>query len=193
MSTFHICVRHVPKRDCTQLHVPAAARFIAGVGISAEFPVAFALLAEFSPKRLRHIFVGGRAIGYSLGWFICAVVATAVVPIFGWRVLFWIGVAPSLMIIYVRRYVPESVRFLLQQGRIQEAVAITRKLARSAGFTDVELVPTPSAKVQAKPTLTQQYSALRISLAAVVALGLFQLANNVQVVCFGTWLPSIFV
>ena len=170
-----------------------AARFIAGVGISAEFPVAFALLAEFSPKRLRHIFVGGGAIGYSLGWFICAVVATAVVPIFGWRVLFWIGVAPALMIIYVRRYVPELVRFLLQQGRIQEAGAITRKLADSAGFTDVELVPPPSAKVQAKPTLTQQYSALRISLAAVVALGLFQLANNVQVVGFGTWLPSIFV
>jgi putative MFS transporter len=169
------------------------ARFIAGVGISAEFPVAFALLAEFSPKRLRHIFVGGGAIGYSLGWFVCAVVATAVVPFFGWRALFWIGVAPALMIIYVRRYVPESVRFLLQQGRIQEAAAITRKLADSAGFTDVELVPPPSAKVEARPTLIQQYSALRICLVAVIALGLFQLANNVQVVGFGTWLPSIFV
>jgi MFS family permease len=51
--------------------------------------------------------VGGGAIGYSLGWFVCAVVATAVVPLFGWRALFWIGVAPALMIIYVRRYVPE--------------------------------------------------------------------------------------
>ena len=53
--------------------------------------------------------------------------------------------------------------------------------------------PPPSAKVEARPTLTQQYSALRISLAAVVALGLFQFANNVQVVGFGTWVPSIFV
>jgi MFS transporter, putative metabolite:H+ symporter len=169
------------------------ARFITGVGISAEFPVAFALLAEFSPKRLRHIFVGGGAIGYSVGWFVCGVVATAVVPLFGWRALYFIGVTPALMIIYVRRYVPESVRFLLQQGRIQEAGLITRKLADSAGFTDVELVPPESARIEAKPTLVQQYSALRISLVAVIALGLFQLANNVQVVGFGTWLPSIFV
>jgi putative MFS transporter len=170
-----------------------AARFIAGLGISAEFPVAFALLAEFSPKRLRHIFVGGGAMGYSVGWFVCGVVAIAVVPHLGWRALFWIGVAPALMIVYVRRYVPESVRFLLQQGRIQEAGAITRRLAASAGFTDVELVPPEAAKIEARPTLVQQYSALRIAIVAVIALGLFQLANNVQVVGFGTWLPSIFV
>jgi len=169
------------------------ARFIAGLGISAEFPVAFALLAEFSPKRFRHIFVGGGAMGYSFGWFVCGLVATAVVPTLGWRALFWIGVAPALMIIYVRRYVPESVRFLLQQGRIQEAGVITRRLADSAGFTNVELVPPGGAKIEARPTLVQQYSALRIALVAVMALGLFQLANNVQVVGFGTWLPSIFV
>jgi MFS transporter, putative metabolite:H+ symporter len=169
------------------------ARFIAGLGISAEFPVAFALLAEYSPKRLRHIFVGGGAMGYSFGWFVCGVVATAVVPTFGWRTLFWIGVTPALMIIYVRRYVPESVRFLLLRGRVQEAGAITRQLADRAGYTDVELVPPDSAKVEANLTLLQQYSALRIAAAAVIALGLFQLANNVQVVGFGTWLPSIFV
>jgi putative MFS transporter len=169
------------------------ARFITGVGISAEFPVAFALLAEYAPKRLRHIFVGSGVAGYSVGWFVCAVVATAVVPTFGWRALFWIGVTPALMIVYVRRYVPESVRFLLQQGRIQEAGAITRRLADRAGYADVELVPPESAKIEARPTLVQQYSALRISAVAVIALGLFQLANNVQVVGFGTWLPSIFV
>jgi MFS transporter, putative metabolite:H+ symporter len=171
-----------------------AARFIAGLGIAAEFPVAFALLAEYSPKRLRHIFVGSGAIGYSVGWFVCAVVATAVVPAFGWRALFWIGVAPALMIIYVRRYIPESVRFLLQQGRLQEAGEITRRLAdQVGGFKDVELVPPDSTKVEAKPALTEQLSALRFSAVAIIVLGLFQLANNVQVVGFGTWLPSIFV
>ena len=110
------------------------ARFTAGLGIAAEFPVAFALLAEYSPKRLRHIFVGSGAIGYSVGWFVCAVVATAIVPTFGWRALFWIGVAPAVMIIYVRRYIPESVRFLLQQGRLQEAGEITQRLADQAGI-----------------------------------------------------------
>ena len=170
-----------------------AARFITGLGIAAEFPVAFALLAEYSPKRLRHIFVGAGAMGYSLGWFICAVVATAIVPALGWRALFWVGVAPALMIIYVRRYVPESIRFLLQQGRTQEAAAIARTLADKAGFTGIELTPPPSITAASRPTIRDQFSVLRLSAVAIAMLGLFQLANNIQVVGFGTWLPSIFV
>jgi putative MFS transporter len=170
-----------------------AARFIAGVGIAAEFPVAFALLAEYSPKRLRHIFVGLGAIGYSAGWFVCAVVATAIVPALGWRAIFWVGIAPALMIIYVRRYVPESVRFLLQQGHLQEASDITRRLADQAGFTSVTLRPPEAANAVARPSIAEQFSALRFFAVAIIVLGLFQLANNVQVVGFGTWLPSIFV
>ncbi|QGZ63318.1 MFS transporter [Paraburkholderia acidisoli] len=171
------------------------ARFIAGMGIAAEFPVAFALLAEYAPKRLRHIFIGSGAIGYSFGWFVCAVAATLIVPRFGWRALFWVGVSPALMILYVRRYMPESVRFLLQQGRVDEAAQIVRRLADRAGYTSLELVP-PEAAAYAKktrPTLGQQFSLLKFSALAIAVLGLFQLANNVQVVGFGTWLPSIFL
>lgn len=170
-----------------------AARFIAGLGIAAEFPVAVALLAEYSPKRLRHIFVGASTVGYSAGWLVCAIVATIVVPRFGWRALFWIGVSPAFMIIYVQRYIPESVRFLLQRGRLREAGEITRRIADKTGFADVELVPPEMAKGETKLTLLEQFAALRFFAAALIVLSLFQLANNVQVVGIGTWLPSIFV
>ena len=174
-------------------HFLLAARFIAGLGISAEFPVAVALLAEYSPKRIRHVFVGLSALGYSLGWFVCAVVAMIVVPKFGWRALYWLGVTPGLMIIYVQRYIPESVRFLLQVGRVKEAGEITRRIADKSGFADVELVPPEAAKVDVKPTLLKQFSALRYFAVALIVISFFQLANNVQVVGIGTWLPSIFV
>lgn len=172
------------------------ARFIMGMGIAAEFPVAFSLLAEYSPKRLRHIFIGSGAIGYSAGWFVCAVVATLIVPRLGWRALFWVGVSPALMIIYVRRFMPESVRFLLQQGRVEEAGRVVRRIADRAGFATLELVPPAShgeAKVTARPRLREQFSVLRFSALVIAVLGLFQLANNIQVVGFGTWLPSIFI
>ncbi|WP_168667752.1 MFS transporter, partial [Paraburkholderia sp. SG-MS1] len=172
------------------------ARFIAGMGIAAEFPVAFSLLAEYSPKRLRHIFIGSGAIGYSTGWFVCAVAATLIVPSFGWRALFWVGVSPALMIIYVRRFMPESVRFLLQQGRVEEAGQIVRRLADRAGYRSLELVA-PDSNAQpantARPSMGQQFSVLRFSALTIAVLGLFQLANNIQVVGFGTWLPSIFI
>ena len=171
------------------------ARFITGLGIAAEFPVAFALLAEYSPKRLRHIFVASGAVGYSIGWFVCAVVATRVVPNFGWRALYWLGVAPALMIIWVRRYMPESIRFLLQKGRIEEAGKIIKAIqAKTPGFEDVELVPpTAVAKAEKKPDLRMQMSGLHVFILAIVIMGVFQLANNIQVVGIGTWLPSIFV
>jgi putative MFS transporter len=168
------------------------ARFVTGVGLAAEFPVVFTLLAEYSPKRLRHIFIGGGATGYSFGWFVCAIVATIVVPTFGWRALFWIGVLPALMIFYVRRYIPESVRFLLHQGRVQEADAIIRKLADKAGWTDVEFVPPPET-VRTKLSLVQQFSALRTCIVPLVVAGVFQIGNNIQLFGVSTWLPSIYL
>ena len=70
---------------------------------------------------------------------------------------------------------------------------LPRRLADQAGFANVELVPPDATKVEAKPSLIEQFSALRIYAIPIVVLGLFQLANNIQVVGFGTWLPSIFV
>jgi len=169
------------------------ARFITGLGIAAEFPVAFALLAEYSPKRLRHIFVASGAIGYSIGWFVCAVVATPLVPKLGWRALYWVGVTPALMIIYVRQYMPESVRYLLARGRVEEAGTIVRKIADRAGFSDLELVPPPAVRAEKRPGIREQLSGIHVFIVAIVVMGLFQLANNVQVVGIGTWLPSIFV
>jgi putative MFS transporter len=169
------------------------ARFIAGLGMAAEFPAAFALLSEMAPRRLRHIFVGSGSIAYASGWTVCAIVATLVIPVFGWRALLWVGVLPALMIFFVRRYIPESVRFLLSQGRTEEAGLIVRRLADSSGYRDLELVPPPAAAKAEKITWRRQFTLLHVSAVTIGALALFQLANNVQVTGVGHWLPSIFV
>ncbi|NKJ49297.1 hypothetical protein CIC12_21700 [Burkholderia sp. SG-MS1] len=171
------------------------ARFVAGLGMAAEFPAAFALLSEMAPRRLRHIFVGAGSIAYASGWTVCAIVATLIIPTFGWRALLWVGVLPALMIVYVRRYIPESVRFLLSQGRTEEAGKIVRQLADKSGYRNIELVP-PSSESKAKAgklTWRKRFSLLRLSAVTIAALAFFQLANNVQVTGVGHWLPSIFV
>jgi len=169
------------------------ARVVAGLGIGAEFPVAFALLAEYSPRRLRHILVPVGPIGYAVGWFCCALVSTWVIPAFGWRAVYWLGVTPALLIIYVRRFLPESVRFLLAQGRVEEAGAIVKDLARRAGMGDVELVPPAPLRIEDKPGPGTQLRSLRLVLGSIIAVGFFYFANNIQNVGFSTWLPSIFV
>ena len=174
-------------------HSLLVARVIAGLGIGAEFPVAFALLAEFSPKRLRHIFVATGPMFYAFGWFVCAMLSTWIIPAFGWRAIYWLGVAPALMIIYIRRFLPESARFLLQKGKLEEAGAIVKDLARKAGLGDIDLVPPPAFKAEAKLSLGERMSALRFFLWSIIAVGAFYFANNIQNVGFSTWLPSIFV
>ena len=169
------------------------ARVVAGLGIGAEFPVAFALLAEYSPKRLRHILVPVGPIGYAVGWFCCALVSTWVIPAFGWRAIYWLGVTPALLIIYVRRFLPESVRFLLAHGRVEEAGAIVKDLARRAGMGDVELVPPAPVRTEDKPGPGAELRSLRLVVGSIVAVGFFYFANNIQNVGFSTWLPSIFV
>jgi putative MFS transporter len=169
------------------------ARVVAGLGIGAEFPVAFALLAEYSPKRLRHILVPVGTICYAVGWFVCALLSTWIIPTFGWRAIYWLGVSPALLIIYVRRFLPESVRFLLARGRVQEAGEIVEDLARRAGINDIDLVPPAPVRVDGAPGAKVQIRSLRLVLGSLVAVGFFYFANNIQNVGFSTWLPSIFM
>jgi len=169
------------------------ARVVAGLGIGAEFPVAFALLAEYSPKRLRHILVPVGPISYAVGWFFCAILSTWIIPAFGWRAIYWLGVSPALLIIYVRRLLPESVRFLLARGRVEEAGEIVKDLAQRAGMSDMDLVPPAAAGTEEKRSAGIQFRSLRLVLGSLIAVGFFYFANNIQNVGFSTWLPSIFV
>jgi putative MFS transporter len=169
------------------------ARVVAGFGIGAEFPVAFAMLAEYSPKRLRHIIVPMGPIFYAVGWFCCALLSTWMIPMFGWRAIYWLGVSPALLIIYVQKFLPESVRFLLARGRVQEAGEIVKDLARRAGRHDVDLVPPAPVGPEEKKGTGIQFHSLRLVLGSLIAVGLFYFANNIQNVGFGTWLPSIFL
>jgi putative MFS transporter len=170
-----------------------AARVIAGLGIGAEFPVAFSLLAEFAPKRLRHVFIAVAILSYSLGWFVCALLSTWIIPIFGWRAIYWIGIAPALMIFYIRRLVPESARYLLMRGRVEEAGRLVKGLALKAGFSEMELVPPPAPELAERLGLAARFSYLRVQLWSLIAVAVFYFANNIQNVGFSTWLPSIFM
>ena len=92
-----------------------------GLGIGGFTPVDLAVISEFLPARLR-----GRAISitflfFSLGAFLAALVATIGMHDLGWRGLFLVGAAPAVLIFVVRSLIPETPRFLLTQGRIDEA------------------------------------------------------------------------
>ncbi len=169
------------------------ARGIAGFGIGAEFPIAFALLAEYSPVRYRHIFIPLGPACYSGGWIVAALLSLWLIPSFGWRSVYWAGVFPALMIIYVRQFLPESIRFLMLRGRTAEAGRVARAIADRAGLRDVELVPPPALAASGVPSNTQRTLILRTSFPGMVALSLIYFFYFIQSFGINSWLPTIFV
>jgi putative MFS transporter len=97
------------------------ARFLANFGLGGEVPVACTLVAEFMPSRIRGAATGNMLTAFPVGLVVAAGLSLAIIPNFGWRWLFVVGVLPAVLLFFVRRNVPESVRYLASKGRIKEA------------------------------------------------------------------------
>ncbi len=103
-------------------------RFIQGLGLGAEVPIAATYMNEFSRAALR-----GRLIVLFQAIFAFGVMATAfvsiwVVPHLGWQWMFVIGALPALLAIWLRRLVPESPRWLAHVNRLTEADTALAKI-----------------------------------------------------------------
>jgi len=97
------------------------ARFLTGLGIGGSIPVDASILAEFAPARIRGYSGGALPIAWPVATFLTSAVALVVLPKWGWRGLFFVGVVPALLTFWVRRNVPESPRWLANRGRFTEA------------------------------------------------------------------------
>jgi putative MFS transporter len=112
----------------------AICRFIAGLGLGAEQPLAFAYAGEYSPKRIR-----GRilAIVHFIGGAMVWPIGTALVLLFGsmfdsadqvWRGV-WIVIGIGALIVWVFRFtLPESPRYLATHGRGEQALNVLERL-----------------------------------------------------------------
>ena len=72
---------------------------------------------------------------WAWGWIIAALVAYFLIPVYGWRVAFWIGAVPALFSVVYYKVIPESTRYLESVGRIEEADALIRKMEEQAGMS----------------------------------------------------------
>ncbi|HEX3865063.1 MAG TPA: MFS transporter [Stellaceae bacterium] len=96
-------------------------RFLVGFGVSGLFAVDLPLVQEFVPTHKRG-WVGGLVTAcLPLGNIFGAALGAFVAPHFGWRWLFAIGLAPALVTLLIRAWVPESPRWLIRKGRVEEA------------------------------------------------------------------------
>lgn len=107
-------------------------RFLVGLGLGGELPVASALVTEFSPARHRGRLIVLLESFWSLGALVAAA-AGLLIPVLGWRFLFLLGATPALYVLVLRRSMPESPRFLLGRGRYPQALEVLRQVEARCG------------------------------------------------------------
>jgi MFS transporter, SHS family, lactate transporter len=83
-------------------------RTIYGIGMGGEWGVGASLAMESVPTKLRGTISGIVQSGYSCGYLLAAVAAKVVLPLWGWRAMFWAGGLPALLAFYIRWKVTES-------------------------------------------------------------------------------------
>ncbi len=110
----------------------AVFRFISNFGLGGTVPVSLTIASEFSPGRLRGRMAGGMAVGFPTGLALAAAISYFVMPVYGWRTVFIIGVAPALLLFFVSIVMPELVRYLLSRGRVDEAEATVTRIESKA-------------------------------------------------------------
>jgi putative MFS transporter len=122
-------------------------RFIAGLGIGAEIAAVTTYIGELSPAPLRGRYTSWATTAAYAGFAVVPFIARGLVPTFasGWRILFLIGALGGLTILFMRRNLPPSPRWLMTQGRVQEAEAVVAEAEDSARETIDGELPQPEA------------------------------------------------
>ncbi|MCU1425397.1 MAG: sugar permease [Microbacteriaceae bacterium] len=172
-----------------------ALRFLVGLGLGAELPIASTLVSEFTPARIRGRIIVILESFWAVGWTAAAVIGYFVVPIgdSGWRWALALGAVPAVWAIVVRLKLPESVRFLQSRGRHAEAEATVRQFEDAAGVASVSSVDAVAAPVgppAAAPLPTIFGARLR---RRTVSLWLVWFCVNFSYYGAFIWLPTLLV
>jgi MFS family permease len=143
-------------------------RFVAGMGIGGEYTAINSAIDELIPAKYRGrvdlavngTYWGGALLGAAASVFL---LDPRLVPVdLGWRLAFFIGPVLGLIIIFVRRHIPESPRWMLTHGQADEAEKIVSGIEESIRAEGKELPPVEESKaITVEPSRPASFAQLR--------------------------------
>jgi putative MFS transporter len=177
-------------------------RIVAGYGTGAESVIVAPFLAEFVASRYRGAFTGALAGFFSFGFVGAALLGNFIIPLapVAWRVAVFATAAPVVMLLWWRRSLPESPRWLETRGRVQDAETAVSRIEAEVIAELGDVLPAVAVRTQDAPraavgTLLGNLAALwSRPLRRVTAMSwLMWLSLTSSYYAFFTWIPSLLV
>ncbi len=162
------------------------ARFIAGIGIGAEQPLAFAYAGEYSPKRIRgRILAIVHFIGGACVWPIAALFTLTFRDSIGWRGV-WIVIGIGALVVWLFRFtLPESPRYSATHGKGKEALDVLARLGIPGPKEPLSTSVASNTKSDPFAVVFQKFP-VRVIAGMICFSAFFGVAIGL-----GTWLPNI--
>lgn len=171
-------------------------RIVAGVGLGGLVPVDSSYLTEYLPSMYRGRFMAWFNGFFSVGNALAYLAGLLVIVPFGWRWGFVLGIVPALLVAFIRRYLPESTRYLVTKNRIDDAVQNVEKLEmRVLGRVTVprteaiQLQGQTRAREQAKVPIAELFQGACRRTTIVISILWFCL--NYSGYAIAVWLPVL--
>lgn len=163
-------------------------RFLAGVGLGGVMPNLIALVTEYAPKKLRSTLVAVMFSGHALGGIVAALGAMALLPVFDWRAVVWVGGIPVLFIPILSKVMPESFSYLYRKNKKKQLVRTLNQINSSYQF-NVDDPLTMNKADQTDTSVKHLFTEKR----ALSTLMFWVAAFMCLLVMYGlsTWLPKI--
>ena len=159
--------------------------FVMGLAVGGMLPICYSLLAETIPARHRSwlmILVGADIAG---AYIITSWIAVALVPTYSWRILWLIGLPTGVLFVLLNRWIPESPRFLLANGRDDEAHVVMQRFG-------AVIVEQRNTELEVESRVKSRWSQLLrgelLWLTAIV--GVLALGSGLVLFGFNLWIPS---
>lgn len=171
-------------------------RFIAGVGVGVELVTIDTYVAELVPKRTRgRTFAINQAIQFSsvpvaaiLSWLL---IDAAPLGISGWRWVAFVPVVGALLVWWIRLSVPESPRWLAQQGRSAEAEAVISAIEAKVAAESGAPLPQPAPSVVETGSASFGEIFRPPYRRRTIMLSVFNFFQTIGFYGFGNWVPAL--
>lgn len=165
-------------------------RFIAGVGLGSIMPQATSLIGEYSPRTKRVTLIMGITVGFTAGAAFGGFVAAALIPLFGWRSVFYFGgIVPFFVAVAMLFWLPESLQFMALRDKRESLVQWLKRIDPSAPITARTEFILTEEKARGGVPIEHLFRERRA--ATTLLLWVVNFMNLLNLYSLASWLPTV--